>query len=257
MEPRNDRMPKKTNKSQESLHQRLWNTGKFTVLIGVLIAVGLFSAYVGMRIAVRGTEVGVPAILGKSVGEAGEMLEGIRLQNEVIGERFDPEFPKGTVISQHPQPGGRIKAQGRVQLIVSLGEKTNPVPDLKGSSLRVARLMARQAGFEFGNISEISVAGVEADHIVEQFPPPHSRDFLSPRIDILVSRGDLSRYVMPDVMGRSLNQVLLFFESNDFELGNIRYVDLANMSAGLVVKQFPEPGYVLTDEDSINLEVSR
>ena len=62
---------------------------------------------------------------------------------------------------------------------------------------------------------------------------------------------------MPDVLGRSLNQVTLFFESNDFELGNIRYVDLADMSAGLVVKQFPEPGYVLTDEDSINLEVSR
>ena len=227
------------------------------VLIGILIAVGLFSAYWGMRIAVRGTEVEVPSMLGKSMGEASELLERIHLKNEVIGERFDPEFPKGTVISQHPQPGGRMKTEGRVQLIVSLGEKTNPVPDLKGASLRVARLMARQAGFEFGSISEISIAGVEKDHIVEQFPPPHSRDFLSSRIDILVSRGDFSRYVMPDVMGRNLNQVTLFFESNDFELGNIRYVDLADMSAGLVVKQFPEPGYVLTDEDSINLEVSR
>jgi len=76
-------------------------------------------------------------------------------------------------------------------------------------------------------------------------------------IDPINRRGDFSRYVMPDVMGRNLNQVTLFFESNDFELGNIRYVDLADMSAGLVVKQFPEPGYVLTDEDSINLEVSR
>ena len=63
--------------------------------------------------------------------------------------------------------------------------------------------------------------------------------------------------MMPAVMGQSLNRVLLFFESNDFELGNIRYVDLANVSAGLVVKQFPEPGYVLTEADSINLEVSR
>ena len=248
---RNKKIPR------QAFHHRLLNAGKLMVLIGIIIAVGLFSAYWGMRIAVRGTEVEVPSILGKSVGEASELLERIHLRNEVIGERFDPEFPKGTVLSQHPQPGGRMKAEGRVQLIVSLGEKTNPVPDLKGASLRVARLMARQAGFEFGNISEISITGVEKDHIVEQFPPPHSRDFLSPRIDILVSRGDFSRYVMPDVLGRSLNQVTLFFESNDFELGNIRYVDLADMSAGLVVKQFPEPGYVLTDEDSINLEVSR
>ncbi|MEE8348766.1 MAG: PASTA domain-containing protein [Acidobacteriota bacterium] len=249
-------MPRK-KKSQKSLNRRLWNAGKFMVLIGVLIAVGLFTAYLGMRIAVRGAEVEVPVILGMSLGEANEQLAMLHLRNEVIGERFDSQFPKGTVISQHPEPGGRIKVEGRVQLIVSLGEKTNPVPDLKGASLRVARLMARQAGFEFGNISEISIAGVEEDHIVEQFPPPHSRDFLSPRIDILVSRGDFSRYLMPDVIGQSLNRVLLFFESNDFELGNIRYVDLANLSAGLVVKQFPEPGYVLSDEDSINLEVSR
>ena len=250
-------MSRKKKIPRQAFHHRLLNAGKLMVLIGIIIAVGLFSAYWGMRIAVRGTEVEVASILGKSVGEASELLERIHLRNEVIGERFDPEFPKGTVLSQHPQPGGRMKAEGRVQLIVSLGEKTNPVPDLKGASLRVARLMARQAGFEFGNISEISITGVEKDHIVEQFPPPHSRDFLSPRIDILVSRGDFSRYVMPDVLGRSLNQVTLFFESNDFELGNIRYVDLADMSAGLVVKQFPEPGYVLTDEDSINLEVSR
>jgi serine/threonine-protein kinase len=249
-------MPKK-KKSQPSFQQKLWNAGKFTVLIGTLIAVGLFSAYVGMRIAVRGTEVEVPSILGKSMAEATQLLEEIHLRNEVIGERFDLQYPEGTVVSQHPQPGGRMKTEGKVQLIVSLGEKTNPVPDLKGASLRVAHLMAREAGFEFGSISEISIAGIEEDHIVEQFPPPHSREFLSPRIDILVSKGDFSRYMMPDVMGQSLNRVLLFFESNDFELGNIRYVELANISAGLVVKQFPEPGYVLTDEDSINLEVSR
>ncbi|MCH8820227.1 MAG: PASTA domain-containing protein [Acidobacteria bacterium] len=249
-------MPKK-KESQPSFHHRLLNAGKFTVLIGVLIAVGLFSAYVGMRIAVRGTEVEVPLILGKSVGEATQLLERVHLRHEVIGERFDPEISEGAVISQHPLPGGTMKTAGKVQLIVSLGEKENPVPDLKGTSLRVAHLMAREAGFEFGNISEISLAGIEEDHIVEQFPPPHSRDFLSPRIDILVSKGDFSRYLMPDVMGQSLNRVLLFFESNDFELGNIRYVDLANVSAGLVVKQFPEPGYVLTEADSINLEVSR
>lgn len=233
------------------------HAGKLMVLFGILVAVGLFSAYVGMRIAVRGTEVQVPAVLGQSVGEAGQLLKEVHLQNEVIGERFDPEFPKGTIISQHPQPGGRMKAQGRVQLIISLGKKTNPVPDLTGASLRVARLLARQAGFEFGNISEISAVGVEADHIVEQFPPPQSRDFLSPRIDILVSKGDLSRYVMPDVVGQSMNKVLPFFKSNKFALENIRYVSLANVSAGLVIKQFPEPGYLLMGKDSINLEVSR
>ena len=240
-----------------NLQQRLLALMKLTVLVGVLVAVGLFSAYLGMRIAVRGSEVEVPSIIGKSVGEATEILERMRLKRQVIGERFDPEFPKGTVISQHPQPGRSIKAQRKVQVIVSLGEKTKPVPDLRGASLRVARLMASQAGFEFGYISEISIDGTPKDHIVQQFPPPNSKDFLSPKIDILVSRGDFARYVMPDVTGQSLNKVLLFFDNNGFTLGKIQYVYDPNVSKGLVLKQFPEPGYMLTEEDSINLEVSR
>ena len=63
--------------------------------------------------------------------------------------------------------------------------------------------------------------------------------------------------MMPDVVGQSMNKVLPFFKSNKFALENIRYVSLANVSAGLVIKQFPEPGYLLMGKDSINLEVSR
>ncbi len=231
--------------------------GKLTVLVGVLIAVGLSSAYMGMRLAVRGTEVEVPSIMGRPVGDATEILDRVHLKREVIGERFDPEIPKGVVISQHPQPGRSIKSQRKVQVILSLGTKTNPVPDLRGSPLRVARLMASHAGFELGNISEISMADIPEGQIVQQFPPPDSKDLLSPKIDVLVSGGFLSRYVMPDLTGRSLNAVLLYFEKNDFKSGDIQYGDYPDAARGAVVRQFPEPGYILTEQDTINLEVAR
>ncbi|MCH8017908.1 MAG: PASTA domain-containing protein, partial [Acidobacteria bacterium] len=125
-----------------TIHEQILIVGQLTVLVGVLIAVGLSSAYLGMRLAVRGTEVEVPSIAGKPVGEATEILERVHLKREVMGERFDPEIPRGVVISQHPQPGRTIKAERKVQIILSLGTKTHPVPDLRGSPLRVARLMA-------------------------------------------------------------------------------------------------------------------
>ena len=249
--PTHDRMQKST------IHEQVLIVGKLTVLVGVLIAVGLSSAYMGMRLAVRGTEVEVPSIIGKPVGDATEILGWVQLKREVIGERFDPEIPKGVVISQHPQPGRSIKAQRKVQVILSLGTKTNPVPDLRGAPLRVARLMVSQAGFELGNISEISMTDIPKGQIVQQFPPPDSKDLLSPKIDVLVSGGFLSRYVMPDVTGRSLNAVLLYFEKNDFKLGNIQYGDYPDAARGAVVRQFPEPGYTLTEQDTINLEIAR
>lgn len=240
-----------------TIHEQILIVGQLTVLVGVLIAVGLSSAYLGMRLAVRGTEVEVPSIAGKPVGEATEILERVHLKREVMGERFDPEIPRGVVISQHPQPGRTIKAERTVQIILSLGTKTHPVPDLRGSPLRVARLMASDAGFELGNISEISMSEIPKGQIVQQFPPPDSKDLLSPEIDVLVSGGFLERYVMPDVTGQSLNSVVLYFEKNAFKLGNIRYGDYPDAARGAVVKQFPEPGYLLTEQETINLEVAR
>jgi len=240
-----------------TIHEQVLIVGQLTVLVGVLIAVGLSSAYLGMRLAVRGTEVEVPSIAGKPLGEATEILERVHLKREVMGERFDPEIPRGVVISQHPQPGRTIKAERKVQIILSLGIKTNSVPDLRGSPLRVARLMASDAGFELGNISEISMSEIPKGQIVQQFPPPDSKDLLSLEIDVLVSGGFLKRYVMPDVTGQTLNAVLLYFEKNDFKLGNIQYGDYPDAARGAVVKQFPEPGYILTEQETINLEVAR
>ena len=195
-----------------TIHEQILMVGQLTVLVGVLIAVGLSSAYLGMRLAVRGTDVEVPSIAGKPMGEATEILERVHLKREVMGERFDPEIPRGVVISQHPQPGRTMKAERKVQIILSLGTKTHPVPDLRGSPLRVARLMAADAGFKLGNISEISMSEIPKGQIVQQFPPPDSKDLLSPEIDVLVSGGFLERYVMPDVTGQTLNAVLLYFE---------------------------------------------
>ena len=173
--------------------------GKFLLLIGSLIAVGLSSAYMGMRLAVRGTEIEVPSIIGVSVKEATFALDELKLKIGVIGERFDPEIPEGGIISQHPRAGGQVKTSGEVQVVVSLGEKRNPVPDLIGSTLRVARLMVSQLGYELGNISQISVPGSAEQEVIHQFPPPNWRETLSPRIDVLISSESVARYVMPKV----------------------------------------------------------
>ena len=65
------------------------------------------------------------------------------------------------------------------------------------------------------------------------------------------------RYIMPDRIGQDLNQVISFFERAGFQLGRIQYSAYQNVPRGTVVKQFPEPGYMLTEKNSINLEVAR
>ena len=246
----------KRNKPK-GFQDRLLALGKSLFLFGGVIAIGLFSAYLGMRLAVRGTEVEVPRIIGTPAREARETLEVLGLSMDVIGERFDPSVTRGAVISQHPQPREGIKAHRKVQVIMSLGERRNPVPDLRSSPLRVARLISSGSGFELGHIGQISIAGVPKDEVIEQFPPPDSEEIFSPRIDVLVSTGNTAQYVMPKVIGERLNRVIALFDRNRVKLGNIQYRSNPDVPRGTVVKQFPEPGYRLTEEHSINLEVSR
>lgn len=249
-------MPRKRRKPA-GFQTRLLNLGKVMLLLGGLVAVGLSSGYMGMRWAVRGKEVAVPSIVGKPSLAAAELLDGLGLGMDVIGERFDAEIAQGAIISQHPKSSGRIKSQRSVQVIVSLGEKRNAVPNLMGAPLRVARLVVSQAGFELGHVGRISHASVPEDTVIQQFPPAQSEGILSPKIDVLVSSGSSVGYVMPEVTGYSLNRVLLLFEKSGFEVGRIQYSRYPGATRGTVIKQFPEPGYRLEEGTSINLEVAR
>ena len=230
---------------------------KTLLFVGFVMTVGMLASYLGMRFAVRGTEVAVSSLVGKTIDEAQKILLKVDLRLGISGERYDLEVPGRTIISQYPRPGGKIKVQREVRVIVSLGKRKSPVPNLIGSTLRVARLMVTQSGYELGTLSEISVGSVENRRVVQQSPAPDTISWGGQKIDILVSLESTDRYIMPDVIGQNLYRVRFFFEKKGFKLGKVQYANYDDVPRGSVVKQFPEPGYVLAKNYSVNLEVAR
>ena len=163
---------------------------KLGLLAGVLMVVFLLSLNISMRMATRATEVVVPTVFRVDMEQARERLEAVGLGMEVAGEVYDASIPNGAVVSQLPTPGERIKASGRVKVMVSLGVQHSPVPDLIGSTQRVARLMTQQSGYEIGHTSEIFLADVESDQIIRQVPNPGSATVLTARVDVVLAHGD-------------------------------------------------------------------
>ena len=245
------------HKVRKWLQSKFLNVGKFVLLFAILVVVGLLSSFLSMRFAVRGTEVEVPKVEKKSAEEARQILEEVNLKLGVSGERYDPELLRGAVIWQHPGAGVRIKAEQEVQVILSLGVHRMPVPQLKGSTRRAAESMLLQSGYELGHVSAAPLFSGRKDEVVQQAPVPGDREILDPRVHLLVNRDAPARYVMPDMIGKDINKVITFFERAGFQLGHIQYQVYRNIARGTVVKQFPEPGYMLTQKDSINLEVAR
>ncbi len=239
------------------MHYKILKLSQLILLLGSLVVVGLSSAYLGMRFAVRGTEVEAPLIMGQSFEDAISALESLRLNIKVVGKRFDPEVSEGSIISQHPRPGGRVKVGRAVRVLVSLGEKREPVPKLTGFLLRLARLITSEAGYEIGKTSWVEVIGIPEEEVISQTPLPNTKGILNPKIDLLVSKGASLRYLMPNVIGLGLNKVMLLFKHNDVKLGRVQYRSYPEFGKGIIIKQFPEPGHMLTKEVSVNLEVSR
>ncbi len=236
---------------------RFLTVGKSFLLIAILITVGILSAVVGIRVAVRGDEVQVPSLVGQTVDQAKKSLANLELVLEVNGERYDASVGAGKVVSQLPPAGGRIKANRAVQVVVSLGVRRNPIPDLIGSSMRSAQLMVLQSGYELGNVSTISLDNAGQDGVVRQYPTPQSREVLSQKIDVLVNAPRSTRFIMPDLMGQNIAVVMAFLEANNLKVRPPVYREYQNADKGVVVKQYPEPGYMVTREDPISLEVAR
>ena len=226
-------------------------------MIAVLVTVGMLSAVVGLRLAVRGDEVQVPALTGKTVEDAKKALSDVDLELEVSGERYDASVVAGKIVSQLPPAGVRIKENRAVQVVVSLGNRRDAIPDLAGSSVRSATLMLTQAGYELGSVSVIGRRDLDREQVTEQYPTPQSKEIVNTKIDVLVGRPETPRFVMPDLLGQNVTVVMSFLEKNGFTVAPPVYRNYQNADKGAVVKQHPEPGYMVRRGDPVSLEVAR
>lgn len=236
---------------------RFFSIGKLVLLGAILVSVFVFSVIFGMRLAVKGTLVEVPSLIGMSRSDAEGVLSQAGLTLVVSGERYDSQVPRGAIISQVPGAGVDLKTRGDVRVIVSLGRRINPIPDLRDTTVRAARMMAEQNGYELGYVSEVLLPGGDDGRIISQYPAARSSENIGAKIDVLVSRSEPATYIMPDLLGQNLNRVLQLFKEHGFEVNRIQYRSVPYVSRGAVLRQFPEPGYQLQRDQEINLEVAR
>lgn len=244
-----------SRKKRFDFQSRFVGWGKICLLGGILVTAFLVSMIIGMRLAVRGHEVETPTLVGMSLSDAETVFQRLDLKLMVSGHRYDEMVPKGAIISQLPGAGVRTKENGSVQVIVSLGRRTRPIPELSGSSVRAARLLLEQEQYQLGRISELPVAEGK-DVVVAQWPRPQAGTGAADRVDVLLETKLDERFVMPEFIGANLNRALLSLERLGFQTQTY-YRDYPGARRGTVVRQFPDPGYPVTLDQVVNLEVAR
>lgn len=88
--------------------------------------------------------VPVPNVIGKTREDAEALLGATWVVD--VRERFSDEIERGRVISQTPAPKEELQPGGAVTIVVSLGPRTLPVPDLVGMTRDAAAEELRALG---------------------------------------------------------------------------------------------------------------
>jgi beta-lactam-binding protein with PASTA domain len=233
-----------------------WST--MVLMIAILAVAGVVSALTAMRFAIRGREVEVPQLAGKTKEEAEDFLKARGLKLRVSSSRFSTDVPEGKVLDQIPPSGTRLKVDRTVKVLLSLGERPYAVPNLVGTSLRAAQLTLAQRRLMLGNTLYAHTLEGEPATVVYQSPDPGTQEGSDPSVNILISLGPPAQYfIMPDLIGKPAELVAARARSEGFRMGKMNYRKYPGVEAGVVIQQKPQAGYRLMKSDIILLDVSQ
>ena len=131
---------------------------RLALLTMVLLLVSLVSALTAMRFAIHGREVRTPNLVGLSLPKAGGALTEMGLLMETGDSFYSQNIPEGSVVSQTPAAGTKVRRGWRVRVAVSLGASRASVPDVVGQSGRAGEINVRRRGLEEEEVQGIKLA---------------------------------------------------------------------------------------------------
>jgi beta-lactam-binding protein with PASTA domain len=240
------------------LHSQFSRWSTIVLMVVILAVAGVVSALTAMRFAIRGREVAVPQLMGRTHEEAEQILRSRGLKLKVASSRFSSEVAEGRVLEQIPPSGTHLKVDRTVRVLLSLGEQRYAVPNLIGTSLRAAQLTLAQRRLLLGNTVYAHTSQGDSSTVVYQVPKAGTHEGGDPSVDILISLGPPAEYfIMPDVIGKPAELVASRARNEGFRIGKMNLRKYPGVEPGVVIQQKPQAGYRLSKSDIILLDVSQ
>jgi serine/threonine-protein kinase len=213
-------------------------TGRYVLLgLAVLVVLGLAAAVGWALFRPDAEQVRVPDLVGATVDEAEQTLEGRGLQVGEVTERVDPDAPDGTIIEQSPESDALVDAGTPVDLVVSSGPETTLVPQVVGLDIADARPLITEAGLVIGNINSQSSDQPEGTVLAVR-PAEGTEVDAGSAVNLRVSSGT-SR--VPDVVGLSIGEARAILVQQGFEV-LVTEQPTDEQPPGVVVFQAPPAG---------------
>jgi beta-lactam-binding protein with PASTA domain len=182
------------------------------------------------------TRVDMPDAVGKPLAEVVGPLDdaGVAYAVEQVSSEV---VPKGVVISQTPEPGGKVIASDTVRFVVSAGPDPRPVPAVAGLSREGAAFALGRAGFVVGEVTNRDDANQPVGAVVGTDPAAGTVQPKDTPVKVAVSDGP-PPVPVPSLVNLAADQAVAQLES----VGLVANVSGWMPTGGKVVTQQPVAG---------------
>jgi serine/threonine-protein kinase len=213
------------------------------------LVVGLGGWYLGVA---RYTDT--PAVINLSAAAAKAKVEKAGLSFRAGKEAYSETVAKGSVISTDPAAGSRIRKDGTVTAVISLGPERHAVPDVRGKSLDEAQAALAAASLSFGQAIEKYSEKVPQGQVINTDPAPNTPLRRDAAVNVVVSKGQ-KPIKIPDWTGRNGDKAVAALSGLGFSVSrDDQYSD--TVPAGKVISQSPSSGTGFKN-DTVRVVVSK
>jgi serine/threonine-protein kinase len=196
----------------------------------------------------------VPDVVGDPQAAASERLAGAGL-DVTTSEVFD-DSPPGTVVDTAPDPGGQVRKDGSVELVLSRGPEMTTVPgDLVGATFDAAQAALLDAGLVLGETETPYDDAAPLGSVMAVSAEPGSELPKGSEVVLTVSQGP-APVTIPQVIGATQEQATQDLESEGLVV-KVTEAFSDTVPAGTVVDQEPEQGTAGKRRDTVTVVVSQ
>ena len=202
--------------------------------------------------------IAIPDLSNMTLEQARKALLNLGLTIGDVSYVNDPEIAEGVVISSTPAVGESVLGGATIDLTVSQGKGTNPIPVLDGKTIEEARSILEAEPYKF-TVDEIIEASdtIEIGYVIRTSPVTGSETPIGATITVYVSNGR-APIKAPPVVGLTEAQARAQLTAKGFTV-RVTYVNVAADSpdAGRVIAQDPRSGVEAEVGSQVVLEVGR
>lgn len=227
---------------------------KLTLTVMLLCIIGS-AAFISYKVFFDKPARSMPLLKGSSVIEAVEMLERLGIKARI--EQEESSLPRGTVISQWPATGVKLRGGKTAILKVSRGSAKMPLPDLRGLTQQQAVKRLQEEGFIVGEIVKVNherPAGV----VAAQNPSAPASVPQGREVSLMVSMGPAvkgGQVIVPDLQQQN--------EKTAVELARVggltprvEYIYSNAAPRGMVIGMKPDAGRKVPRGSEVVLKVA-